>query len=45
MEIFTGSRYQHGFNGCIHVVEPLEGGSINLGAKTISSLNVDACST
>jgi len=40
---FTGDRFSEGFIGCIHVVEPLEGGAIQLGARTISSMNVDAC--
>lgn len=40
---FTGERYAQGFVGCIHIVEPNDGGPIKLGAKTISSLNVDSC--
>jgi hypothetical protein len=41
---FTGERYNQGFVGCIHIVEPLDGGAIRLGDKTISSLNVEQCS-
>lgn len=44
LESFTGERYTQGFVGCIHIVEPLEGGPIRLGEKTISSLNVEQCS-
>lgn len=43
LKSFTGDRYNQGFVGCIHIVEPLEGGAIQLGARTISSMNVDAC--
>lgn len=41
---FTGERYDQGFIGCIHVVEPIEGGAIRLGEMTISSANIDQCS-
>ncbi|CRK99746.1 CLUMA_CG013014, isoform A [Clunio marinus] len=41
---FTGERYSNGFIGCIHTVEPILGGAIQLGENTISSLNVDDCS-
>lgn len=41
---FTGKRYSQSFVGCIHIVEPLDGGAIRLGDKTISSLNVEQCS-
>lgn len=44
LKSFTGDRYSQGFIGCIHIVEPLEGGAINLGARTISSLNIEQCS-
>jgi hypothetical protein len=44
MARFTGERYIHGFNGCILQVETLEGDGIELGQRTISSVNVDACS-
>jgi hypothetical protein len=44
MNRFTGERYSHGFVGCIHIVEPIEGGAIQLGLKTISSMNVEQCS-
>ncbi|KAG5681002.1 hypothetical protein PVAND_010471 [Polypedilum vanderplanki] len=41
---FTGDRYSSGFVGCIHIVEPIEGGAIRLGDNTISSANVEQCS-
>lgn len=43
LKSFTGERYNLGFVGCIHIVEPLEGGAIRLGEKTISSLNIEQC--
>lgn len=44
LKVFTGDRYGQGFVGCIHIVEPLEGGAIRLGEKTISSMNIEQCS-
>lgn len=44
LKSFTGDRYNQGFVGCIHIVEPLEGGGIKLGDRIISSLNVEQCS-
>lgn len=44
LKSFTGERYTQGFVGCIHIVEPLEGGAIKLGERTISSLNLEQCS-
>lgn len=43
LKSFTGDRYTLGFVGCIHIVEPLEGGAIRLGERTISSLNIEQC--
>ncbi|XP_070509903.1 basement membrane-specific heparan sulfate proteoglycan core protein isoform X20 [Chironomus tepperi] len=44
MRRFTGDRHTQGFIGCIHVVEPIAGGPIRLGEKTISSMNIEQCS-
>lgn len=44
MRRFTGERYSHGFVGCIHTVEPIEGGAIRLGEQTVSSMNIEQCS-
>jgi hypothetical protein len=44
IEKLTGKRFSHGFVGCIHEIETLEGESIILGMKTISFANVDECS-
>jgi hypothetical protein len=44
MARFTGDRFKEGFVGCIHIVEPIEGGAIRLGDNTISSANVEQCS-
>jgi hypothetical protein len=44
LKLFTGERFSQGFIGCIHIVEPLEGGAITLGEKTISSMNIEQCS-
>lgn len=44
MRRFTGDRHTQGFVGCIHVVEPIAGGPIRLGEKTISSMNIEQCS-
>lgn len=44
MRRLTGERYSEGFIGCIHIVEPIEGGSIQLGQNTISSMNIEQCS-
>lgn len=41
---FTGQRYSQGFHGCVHNVESLEGGGINLTYNAISGINVDKCS-
>lgn len=43
LKSFTGERYNQGFVGCIHIVEPLDGGAIKLGEKTISSINIEQC--
>lgn len=40
---FTGQRHTQGFHGCVHIVEPLEGGGINLTYNAISGINVDKC--
>lgn len=40
---FTGQRYTQGFHGCVHTVEPLEGGGINFTYNSISGINVDKC--
>jgi hypothetical protein len=39
----TGDRYAVGFNGCIYSIEHPEAGPIDIGAKTISSFNLDIC--
>lgn len=41
---FTGSRYMNGFEGCIHVIESLNDGSIGLEKNAVSGVNVDTCS-
>lgn len=41
---FTGNRFAHGFNGCIHIIESVELGPVNLGLSSISGLNVEPCS-
>jgi len=43
MRRFTSDRHTQGFIGCIHVVEPITGGPIHLGEKTISSMNIEQC--
>lgn len=43
MNVFTGGRYTNGFEGCVHVVEGLEDGSILLNKNAISGVNVDSC--
>lgn len=40
---FTGDRYTQGFNGCVHSIEPLESGQIDIHKNTISSLNISKC--
>lgn len=39
----TGGRITQGFKGCIHVVEPLFGGPIDLGRNHQSGMNVNSC--
>lgn len=40
---FTGNRFHHGFQGCIHIVEGIAGHSINLKQNAISGQNVETC--
>lgn len=40
---FTGNRYKQGFHGCIHIVENLTGGAINLSVNAVSAANLDVC--
>lgn len=40
---FTGNRYKQGFHGCIHIVENLSGGAINLSVNAVSAANLDVC--
>lgn len=39
----TGGRMTQGFSGCIHVVEPLYGGPVDLGRNSQSGINVASC--
>lgn len=39
----TGGRITQGFSGCIHVVEPLVGGPVDLSRDSRSGLNVASC--
>lgn len=39
----TGGRMTQGFSGCIHVVEPLVGGPVDLSGKSRSGVNVASC--
>jgi hypothetical protein len=40
---FTGSRYAHSFNGCIHATESLDGSVVNLSYSALNGVNVDQC--
>lgn len=39
----TGERFSHGLVGCIHEIETLEGESVALGSRIVSSENVEEC--
>lgn len=39
----TGGRMTQGFSGCVHVVEPLLGGPVDLGHQSLSGRNVASC--
>lgn len=40
---FTGDRYTHGFEGCVHVLLGLHQDPVVLKNDAISGVNVDAC--
>lgn len=40
----TGGKFTRGFTGCIHGFELQDSGTIDLGAKALSGVNVKPCS-
>lgn len=44
IELMTGNKFNHGFNGCIHGFEVQNSKTIDLSQRTISGVNVKPCS-